>query len=439
MPPRIPYAMIPVGFDPSPMLAHSRRRCGDRARYLVSVIAHKTRKDAWARLSTRYLQRFIPHKHAAGLIRDLVKAGVIVVRKDAIKGTRPFGYRLSDRWHCRDLTRYELNDGYLVRKIWDWWERLDMTKDCPERVFLRQSLQRLDIDREHAMRIISGLNLSESARDIALADVADIERQQWFFTTDRWGRCHHNVTKLKRELRESLRVSGEPLVEIDVVNCQPILVPLVAKAWIEDRELFRRDSLVTASACSRERQTQRLNFGGSEEGRERENHITTPCFNFVEPAFNKIEVELNEYVATCEAGRFYETLAGMVGREFRDAESRASFKREVFSRLLFADLYAMQGKLAQAFAEMFPTIFQMLVEAHVGKKSRLPRHMQSLESGIVIDGAVREFRESRPRAFALTIHDSILVRKQDAEHAKSCLRNAFASVGLRPRLSVKHR
>lgn len=60
------------------------------------------------------------------------------------------------------------------------------------------------------------------ARDSRLLLMA---AKKLFFVKDSTaGRIHTNVTGLKKKSRAALRIDGEPLMEIDMVNCQPFLL-----------------------------------------------------------------------------------------------------------------------------------------------------------------------------------------------------------------------
>jgi hypothetical protein len=64
-------------------------------------------------------------------------------------------------------------------------------------------------------------------RDSRLAVMA---ANKLFFVKDATaGRIHTNVTGLKRDSRAALRLEGEPLVEIDMVNCQPFLLAKMSR------------------------------------------------------------------------------------------------------------------------------------------------------------------------------------------------------------------
>ncbi len=64
-----------------------------------------------------------------------------------------------------------------------------------------------------------------------------IRDRSWIFVADRFSRrIHTNLTQLKRELRAGLRVAGQPLVQIDIKNSQPLFIGLAArKDGFEDR------------------------------------------------------------------------------------------------------------------------------------------------------------------------------------------------------------
>lgn len=237
-----PVLYVPEEFDPHQFLSRRRHRCGDRARYLLhtihtqTIFNNRSRGDG-VRLKAAYLRRFMSKKHYRGIICDLEQGGVIEVDRQARDGQCNL-FRLTTNFRTKTFRKYVPIDGYLVRALQQWRATKNEQITCQTRRHLREQLRRIRVDFDHANRLLNELPLSPEGLADCQNCLLRLHDQEWYFVADRFGRVHHNVSCLKRELRQFLRVDNEPLVEIDIANSQPLFCGLTFFIWAKNNSSF---------------------------------------------------------------------------------------------------------------------------------------------------------------------------------------------------------
>jgi hypothetical protein len=200
----------------------------------------------YAQLKARYLARFCPGgwpvyrqvmDHLTGSVAGFPR--VLETDGDFSIGRKCTGYRLAPDY--RLARRLVCDDPAYCRHVRRVYASLDRELP-PVLVQLRRLLaERLRIDLERALRIIATLepgkptpattgqyrhNLTLQCRQIAAGD--------HYLDMDEFsGRTYSLLTNLPKELRGTLYVPGKggekmPLVWLDLANCQPLLLALVA-------------------------------------------------------------------------------------------------------------------------------------------------------------------------------------------------------------------
>lgn len=442
----LPALYVSEHFNPEQCLDRSRRHCGDRARYLLHMIHtqtifnHRDRQDG-VRLKAAYLRKFMTKKNYRGIIVDLEAGGVIEVERKAIQGKQSYKFRLAGDFRTQSCRRYFPKDAYLVRALQKWRSDTDREITCPTRKHLREQLQRVRVEFEDARTLLAGLPLNDEGHADTLSCLERLHEEDWYFVADRQGRVHHNVSCLKRELRQFLRVEGEPLVELDISNSQPLFCGLTYFIWLKSgrsfADLHSSDSLSEA-LCLKEDNLELLiatRSSLSSQKKQKEGKgkgIPLRC-----PPLGIVNSDAMKYFVLCEQGQLYEYLAEKVGEDLSDNATRNRFKQKVFSHVMFARKKHMGNPLAQVFKREFPSIYELVMDAKLKDRSRLASWMQQVESDLVIDRVVKRFMEDRPHAFILTIHDSVLTKKRDAKFARKLFMQEFGRFRVNPKLNVK--
>ena len=209
--------------------------------------------------------------------------------------------------------------------------------------------------------------------------VERIQNRDWFSVPDKnTGRLFNNVTNLPRLLRPFLRLDGKPLVEIDVANCQPLLL---------------------------------ISFYEGEPERER-------------------------FKEAVESGQFYEMLNAGLEKPY-GADKRDKLKEKVYSQIFFDRKRENPSKLCKAFGGLFPVLYGKIEAIKHTDYRKVALRLQSAEAGIMLGRVVRHIAETS-QIPVLTIHDSILCFEEHKDYVKQLMENAFAeTLGVRPKLKFK--
>ena len=215
--------MVPEGFRPEDHLRPALHRYADHARYLLHLIHvrsifDKRTNSGWIALKADYLRQFLPWRKYKLILDDLEGAGVIEIKRDRAgraqwrAGRRSKLYRYAPAFQRSIARRYEPQNRILRRKLINWRdEEPDRTSSCPIRGYLREQFKRVRVDYQGSVSCLENLGLSAVAVAHCTNSLIHVEDQDWRFTTDSYGRVHHNISSLKRELRQFLTVNGERL------------------------------------------------------------------------------------------------------------------------------------------------------------------------------------------------------------------------------------
>ncbi|MEW4453070.1 hypothetical protein AB1L30_10370 [Bremerella sp. JC817] len=437
----IPALYVPEGFEPERYLTHERRRLGDKARYLLhaihtqSIFNQRHRRDG-VHLKAEYLRR-IMGRHYLGIISDL-EGPVIEVDRIARDGLSN-RYRLNAEYRAARVKRFVPTDSYLIPKLIERRAELQESPTCPTRKHLLEQLRRVRLDLDSARRVLDGLSLDGERFAASESCLERLYEQEWFFSADRFGRVHHNITCLKRELRACLRVDGQGLIETDISNSQPLFCGLTFFLWEKNQgsfaQLWTEEAFNSALALKEENLEQLLLLKQElQKSTTTTNQTTLPlrCAGLHETNNDPLK-----YLMLCEEGRIYEYMAQAVGIDISDSAARGSFKEQVYSELLYAKWRDSKNPLVVAFQAEFPSLFEMIRQVNYRDHRRLAQWMQRVEARLVIDGVVAKFAEERPDAFILTIHDSVLTKPDDAKYVGDLFRQEFGRFGVHPTLKQK--
>lgn len=154
-------------------------------------------------------------EHYVGIIADLEAGGVIEIERKAINGKQSYLYKLAGDFRTQTCRRYYPKDGYLVRALKKWRSDAEQTITCLTRKHLREQLRRVRVEFEDARNLLAGLPLNEEGHTDCLNCLIRLHDQDWYFVGDRYGRVHHNISCLKRELRlvasNQEKIKAQPL------------------------------------------------------------------------------------------------------------------------------------------------------------------------------------------------------------------------------------
>lgn len=284
----------------------------------------------------------------------------------------------------------------------------------------------------------------EESRDFALACIEDIEKNQWRWKQDAMGRRHHNYSNMPKYLRRCcLDESGKSLYEIDIKNSQPLIQAtfFMQCGAGEYDDLDKRLKLANAlvdMACSGDSET-RLRQGPDYEydkkGRVIVHSRKGLVRHFEDLIFKTAQIvrahreEFEAYLTSAQSGLFYEE-QGWRAKEAGDARMWYLLKtnRSAAKARFMAMWYGQnprkgkESKAYKAYKAAWPhvaAVTSMWKALHFPIMAKL---MQRLESDIML-GVVARGLSDLP--MLITVHDSIMCRRQDVARVKAAIEQAW--------------
>lgn len=195
-----------------------------------------------------------------------------------------------------------------------------------------------------------------------------------------YGRLHTTFTSLPKEIRSGLTFENTPTVEIDVSNCQPLII-------------------------------------GIHAAEKHQPHPQPHPYHMLH-SFNG----LDGYLALCQEGRLYDWL---LERSTDRTLKRADIKRQ-FLVMAFADTETTKRlPIFALVTREFPAVARYLLEAKREQYQDLARSCQRFESGLMVDQVAGSLEWP-----VLTIHDSIVAPVDRATETKHAIISAWRRYGV---------
>ncbi|GHA70971.1 hypothetical protein GCM10007389_25510 [Pontibacter akesuensis] len=203
------------------------------------------------------------------------------------------------------------------------------------------------------------------------------------------GRLYHNICSLSRDLRKFLyhkRHRSEELVNLDIRNSQPLFLNILLKQEFKDKP---------------------------------------------------VPADVQHYIDLTSSGQFYEFLMDQLRIP---REKRKKFKISMFGKIFYCTThYSIRQVEGKLFRSIFPNV-AAFIEKKKGNNDRghkaLSLEMQKAEADIIIGQVVKKLQ--RRRKFVLTIHDSTVVLKKDAEEAQELIKRVFMQeTSLEPTINIE--
>jgi hypothetical protein len=256
------------------------------------------------------------------------------------------------------------------------------------------------------------------------------------FTFCRYGRIHTVVTRLHRKLRPFLHVDGEPVVNIDIANSQPLMVALLLTQYRRaggrffNMHTFGTDAETLYLPLSPAEPNAFAHAGSNST--QKNTHRIGGCVGWGGvPAGLASDEAL--YVRLCEGGELYEYLRQAAG--LQHVQQRA-FKKRCFHDVFYGR-NSVYTALTAAFEREFPNVWAVIRAAKRKDHAHLARMMQTYESSLMINRVCRRLMDEYPDIPVITLHDSILTTAAHVETVQRMIQAEFADVGLSPKLKVE--
>lgn len=331
---------------------------------------HFTKSDVLA-VSSQLLKGMYGRDYAR-YVEYLVDAAVISLHSDYSAGNRCRLYRIDPSVAGGPCSRHVNADPWLLKK------RVARRYDLNPRnginhilkLKLIANLGRVGIDHDAAMLYLGATEDRDAVQRNAYS-VDSVRDGHLFWHFDDYGRFHSNFTIMKSYIRQNcLTIDGSAVCEVDIPNSQPLFLAL----------LMRGDARVDPAEHAR----------------------------FQDSAL---------------AGTLYDDLSAGMGVQ----GARQRVKKAVYHVLFGKN---RRDASNEAFRRAFPTVHAFVVDykRRSGDYRRLAHELQRAESDFVYNRVLLEATSARGDLGFVTVHDSILVRVEDAGFLREVFDRCLSSL-----------
>lgn len=414
---------VPPKVDFERIMIHSGAENADRARYLVHTLLrrmiYRNRRDRDGRpacvpefaenLMASIIRRQIGEDFYIPVREDLKAAGVIETYEHAKDG-QSFFYWFGPTILDQTFYPYSPSNRWILHRVKAEPQFIPLSITCPIRKYVCEQMRRLTVDNATAEACF--IVMDAPAKFVAQNSLRRLLYGPHHATHDDFGRLHNNFTNQNKSLRQVYRVDGEPLWEIDIPNSQPIFLGMACVYWVmNERNLktFTNMDLKTLEGIRKSTsKSLPIRCGVNETGLS----------------------DLENYLACCSNGQFYETLGEAYYKAELDPRVRETFKERVFKSVIYATDTYWENKLVKIFRSTFPTLFDLVVQARSLDGAGASGILQRMEAQFIFERVVARLIRERPGIFVLTIHDAILVKASDAKYARHVMTEEFQRIGI---------
>ncbi len=164
-------------------------------------------------ISSRTLKKKVNYRYSPA-IEKLTDAGIIKSDNSYLSGEYSKSYTFSNPSYFSEVT-FAPNPDYKspTQYLEEPYKSLSIDFDC----------DKLTIDKEKAFEYISTMEMY-SQKAYNSISVKKLFKGDYYFTIDKYGRFHHNLTNLSSKLRKFLTYENEKLKGLDLPNAQPLLL-----------------------------------------------------------------------------------------------------------------------------------------------------------------------------------------------------------------------
>lgn len=383
--------------------------------YFLNLIRWKwlcwqTDENGFVPLKRDYLRHFIPDDIFETIRRQLCQRGVIEQSLTHSVGKESKRFRvMPEFWHthrivipdksfAKKIKRHSEHKNLLPvhRRLNEWLSRIEFDAALAERIIpdMRpDATSRIGLHEYHAQ-------IREMCRSLENGDVA-------IDSADRFGRVHTPLTRLPRELRGCVHVSGQTLVAVDLANSQPLMAGIVATSYFRNR---------TAA--------QRIRDRDFSDG-------ANPYHNRFPESFSTDRPDLADYLRVCESGQLYESLMSA-------GDTRDKVKVDFLTAMYSANTTKLP--LKRTMRVKYPSVASMLTDLKRFDHRRAAHIMQNAESTIFIHAICTRILNN-PNCVHIplfTLHDSLLTVPPYAAIVRSHMLDVFSQLGIQPLIKTSN-
>ncbi len=390
---RRPRFLLPDGFDATAIVGPLK---ADAARWLVSAVLGKAASNdvdlrGFAVLSSAILRRVMGRDHAR-IVAVLLDAGVL--ERLPYREGRSYGYRLAADYPAGRPRWVPVTNPVM----------LDRIKRERERYQAEQAKLWLPIhdaldEAQQALTVMPAVHaavesLPKEKKLCQRVHVGRLQRHELPFSISSTHRVFNAMSGVKSDLREFLRLDGEPIGCIDICNSQPALLGnLLVHGFPHEWGKRLRNIKIHLRALAPASPSPSL----------------APV-----PAASS-----SSFVSSAVSGVLYDELA-----------ERFDNNREFVKKRFLVDVLAKKGNypsdVEDEFKRRFPEAWETIQGINAGSHCNLIRLLQQVEAWLVIERVSPELVDRMPIA---TLHDAIYSRQKDLGEVEEAFARVFDETG----------
>lgn len=354
-------------------------------------IAHsrKSRYSYYANVSSVHLDLLVGRNYAK-IIDIFCQMGIFTRNDTYSQGKFTKSYRISPEHYNSEFYSYDLEYAvgakrrlkYIAKLKEKQSEKQDFIDDRSKQLKLEQYQININILNNKYEKPVN-VNRIRRINDIMNNDELDNSKYFYNITDPKTGRIYTTVSGMQREARECLLYNGEKMVELDIKNCQPMLLATFYN---------KKDA----------------------------DHIK----------------EREKYLNVIKNDDLYEFVNRRLTIPYR---SRKTLKGKTYKHIFYGSLSSCSGEMWDIFEHHFPILAHIVSinKLNLGKNG-FACDMQRKEADVVIDGLLYWVMKNRPDWGLIPIHDGVIVQQSIAEECqKEFLRIFKEKTGLDAIIGLK--
>jgi hypothetical protein len=240
-------------------------------------------------------------------------------------------------------------------------------------------------------------------------------QQQFYCVGSETGRLYTSASGLKKQFRRSLLCNGEPVCEIDVSCCQPVLLGNLMAGHVSAAELEQYNVLTQSGQL----------------------------YEVIASDIAQIRDMVKAAIVKWLCGSWFHSQSPLKPGSKLDANEKAL--RIVVGLVHDWFMHKFPGVCAYLKAEKtnesYRAQFQTKARGRKGQSTQpsaiISHRLQRLESQIVIDSCCQSLLDQDPAFPILTIHDGLVVPESRGQTALAELKKCFLAHGMSPKIEIK--
>jgi ribosomal protein S8 len=249
------------------------------------------------------------------------------------------------------------------------------------------------------------------------------------------GRCHTNLTSLKRELRNFVKYDGKDLVAVDIKNSQPCFSGVLFNPKFYDTGKVDIKGGLLNIFRNRIAPKKLIKVNNI-------NHLLLSPHMLEETTQINDYQCISKYLELCQTGKIYEFLGNEISRVTgADFSDRGKLKEVIFIALFTSNQFLGQPEAEpkRLFKNIFPNVYEVFSLIKKNDKTLLAKILQRIEAKVILNNAACRISKEFPKLPLFTIHDSIVVPRGNELYAARIIEEEMMiRVGMKPKVKYEY-